>query len=291
MKKISLPILSIITFATAGISLMLRIISIFFFYDKIGYYQSGAILPIIANSLLAIALVFLLAASIFSINKKRKIAAPDKISQYAALLPLGALIFSAIRAITGSLEGSSVNKYCFFVSAILAAVFFALIYLKKQPFVATVYFGLAALAYIFFLWMHTYFDFFVPINSTDKIFHYLACAGALLLIFNEICACYNSVKPRFYCFSLFAAVITLWVGSISGLVGFISGAFEKYVTFDGDIFFAALAVYATVRLVMLVKSPEKLIDEEQEEATAEATEAEETTNNEETQENNANDGE
>ena len=294
MKKLSLPMLSIITLATAAVSLALRIVSLFFFYDKLGYYQRGAVLPITANIFLGLAIVFLLAASILFINKKRKIQVPDKISQYAALLPAGASIFTAIRAITGSLDGSSVNKYLFFLGALLSAVFFILIFIKKQPFTATVYFGLAALTYVFFLWMHAYFDFFVPINSTDKIFHYLACAGALLLIFSETCTCYGFVKPRLYFFSLFSSVVTLWVGSVSSLVGFLSGAFERYVTLDGDIFFATLAVYATVRLIMLSKAPEELIEEATEAEIAEETEntekTNEATNNEETQENNANDG-
>lgn len=293
MKKITFPILSIIAIATAAISVILRIISIFFFYDKLGYYQSGAPLPIIANIFLAIALVFLLAASIFSIDKRRKIQAPDKISQYAALLPAGALIFTAIRTIMGSLDGSTVNKFLFFISAILAAVFFILIFIKKQPFIATVYFGLAALVFVFFLWMHSYFDFFVPINSTDKIFHYLACAGGLLFIFGEICACYGSVNPRIYCFSIFTAVITLWVGAVPSLVGFFSNTFVKYVTFEGDVFFTALAIYATVRIVMLMKAPIELIPEtieaSIEKAEEKSEEAEE--KNEKTQESNTNDGE
>ena len=293
MKKITFPILSIIAIATAAISVILRIISIFFFYDKLGYYQSGAPLPIIANIFLAIALVFLLAASIFSIDKRRKIQAPDKISQYAALLPTGALIFTAIRAIMGSLDGSTVNKFLFFISAILAAVFFILIFIKKQPFIATVYFGLAALVFVFFLWMNSYFDFFVPINSTDKIFHYLACAGGLLFIFGEICACYGSVNPRIYCFSIFTAVITLWVGAVPSLVGFFSNTFVKYVTLEGDVFFTALAIYATVRIVMLMKAPIELIPETVEasiEKTEEKSEEAEE-KNEKAQESNTNDGE
>ena len=116
----------------------------------------------------------------------------------------------------------------------------------------------------------------------------------MLLIFSETCTCYGFVKPRLYFFSLFSSVVTLWVGSVSALVGFLSGAFERYVTLDGDVFFATLAVYATVRLIMLSKAPEELIEEVTEAETAEETEntekANEATNNEETQENNANDG-
>ena len=284
MKKLTLPILSIITLATAGISLALRIISLFFFYDKLGYYQNGAILPIASNIFLALALVLLLVASIFSIDKKRRIFAPDKISQYAALLPLGASIFTAIRAIMGSLDASPVNKFLFLISSALAGVFFILIYLKKQPFIPAVYFGLGAIIHVFLLWFHSYFDFRTPLNSTDKIFYYLACAGAILFIFEEICVCFGEVRARLYYFSLFASVIILWVASVSALVGYAFGVIEKYFTLDGDIFFITLAIYATTRLIMLAKSPNWLIVDKNDESKEEAAQ-EETTINEE--ENNA----
>ena len=255
MKRLSLRILSIIAVASAAISLALRIISLFFFYDKIGYYQTGAPLPIIANILFGASIAFFLIAAIFSVSKEEKITAPNKIAQYASLLPMGAIIFHVIRILMGSFNDTAVNKYVMLLSGVAAAVFFFLLYFAKQPNLATIYCGLGALIYVFFNWVFAYFDFFIPLNSTDKIFFYIACAGAILFIFNEICACYGTVRSRFYYFSLFSAIITLCVGSVASLVGFACGLFKSYITLEADIFLLSLLIYATVRLITLLRAP------------------------------------
>ena len=48
----SLVALSLAVLATAG-----RLFSLLFFYDRIGYYQSGAILPIASNILFAASVI------------------------------------------------------------------------------------------------------------------------------------------------------------------------------------------------------------------------------------------
>lgn len=281
MKKISIPMLSIATGATAAVSLILRIICLFFFYDKIGYYQTGAILPIIANSLLAISIIFFLIASIFSINKKQSIEPTSKASQFAALLPMGAAIFRLIRMLTTPFNDITVNKYLMMASALVTVIFFFLIaYAKKNLKAVTFYFGIGALLYVTLCWMFAYFDFAIPINSIDKTFFYVACAGAIIFIFNEMCACYGFVRPRFYYFSLFTSIIVLSVGSISAIIGYVCNIFKAYITLEADIFFIALLIYAITRLIDAQKS--KIIVEPINENG---------NNNEETQESVANDSE
>ena len=263
MKKnsspISIPIsiqtLSIITGITAAISFVLRIISLFFFYDDVGYYKTGAILPIISNTLIALSLIFILFAAIFSIDKKQSVEPTSKLSQYAALLPMGAAVFHLLRAFTTPFNDTFVNKYLFALSAIAAVVFFFLIFFAKKSLKnITFYVGVGALLYVTLCWMFTYFDFFVPINSTDKTFFYLASASALLFIFNEMCACYGFVRARFYYFSLFGAIIVLGVSSISAVIGYFCGIIKAYITLEADIFFIALLIYAITRLIDAQKS-------------------------------------
>ena len=100
MKKISIPMLSLIAGVSAFVSLALRIVCLFFFYDDLGYYKSGAVLPMIANIIFGASIVFLFVASLICIDKKQRIMPTAKISQYAALLPMGALIFHVIRIFT-----------------------------------------------------------------------------------------------------------------------------------------------------------------------------------------------
>ena len=276
MKKISIPILSIITGVSAALLLSLRIICLFFFYDDIGYYKSNTVLPIISNILFGLTLIFFLVTAIFSIDKKQSIEKVSKLSQYASLLPMGALIYQMIQAFMPTFNDTNVNKYLFALSAAVAAVFFFLLSFTKEKYrTVTFYLGIGALLYVFLCWMVAYFDFFTPINSTDKVFFYLACAGAVIFIFNEMCACYGFVRARFYYFSLFSSITVLAVSSISAIVGYACGILRSRITLEADIFFAALLIYAITRLIDAQQS-KAIIEEAQEET--EAT-------NEETQEN------
>ena len=287
MKKLSIPILSIIAGACATLSLLLRVICLFLYHDDIGYYTSGAALPIIGNTLLGLTLVFILIASIFSISKSQSIEPLGKFSQYTALLPMGALIYQVVQIFVGRFNDSIVNKFLLAIIAIVATVFFFILSLGGKKYkTATFYLGISALLYVFFSWMTGYFDFVTPINSTDKIFFYLACSGAVIFIFNEMCACYGSVRARFYYFSLLTSVTVLTASSVSAIIGYTFGIFKTTITLEADIFFVALLVYAIARLVDAQKS--KLIVKDAEEKTENP---EESTNNEETQENVTDDSE
>ena len=287
MKKISISILSIITGSAALLLLLLRVVCLFLFHDDIGYYTSGAVLPIIANTLFGITLAFLLFAVIFSINKSQSIEPLGKFSQYAALLPMGALIYHIIQMFIAQFNDSVVNKFLFAICAIAASVFFFLLSLGgKKHKTVTFYFGMGALLYVFFCWMKAYFDFATPINSTDKIFFYLSCAGAVIFIFNEMCACYGFVRAKFYYFSLFSAITVLAVSSMSAIVGYIFGIFKTTLTLESDIFFTALLIYAIARLIDAQKSRLTENNTEQADSITETPK-----NNEETQENVADDSE
>ena len=78
MKKISISTLSIIAGVSAFLSLALRIICLFFFYDDIGYYKVGAVLPIIANIIFAVSIVGVFFLSMLCIDKKQKVMPTTK---------------------------------------------------------------------------------------------------------------------------------------------------------------------------------------------------------------------
>lgn len=282
MKKLTIPILSVIASIGATVALGLRIICLFFFYDDTGYYQTGAILPIIANVIFAILIVFVAVTAILSTYKDKSVELPSKLSQYAAVLPIGALIFRITRIFTPVFNDTSVNKFLMLFGAITASAFFFFIFLAKKKYKnITFYLGIGALVYVFLCWMYSYFDFSIPINSTDKIFFYLGCAGAILFIFNEMCAIYGSVKSKFYYFSLFTAIITLSVSSVSAIVGYVFGLFRAYISLDADIFFAALLVYAVTRLIDAQKSKTVIAEaaEEENELSAEGSATDEAEEN------------
>lgn len=289
MKKLSLLPLAIASGACAVASTALRAVSLFLFYDKnLGYYQSHPI-PIIANLLFALSIVFFGVAAIFLIKKNEKVDIPSKATGAVAILPIGALLLHAISQFVSTSKNGipSLNANMSFaeklvamipflitVFAALSIAFFVLVSViafKKKPITAIAYVGLIPLIYVILLWANTHFEFNIPLNSTNKIFFYLACASALLFIYNEIAtSCRLMIRSRFYYFSLFAAIITLSTASIPSVIAYLAGGLGEYYSLEGDIFFISLLLYATVRLITLLVANRKA--SEAEEATEEVAE-------------------
>ena len=244
----SIIALALTVLATAG-----RLCSLLFFYDKIGYYQRGAVLPVISNILFAASVIFFVTAALVWLKPAKTVALPKKSVGYVALLPAIALaacaVFSVDRAIAPELNIISLLS---FLLAVAGAVFFASLLFCRQPSVISVLTGVAAILWLAFSWLRSYRDFTIPMNSPDKLFFNLGCIGAALFVFSEIRAIYGMPRPRFYYFSISTAILTLAVSSIPSLIGNACGIFASYsLTFE-DIFFLALLIYAIVRLLTLV---------------------------------------
>ena len=255
MKKLSIKQISVITGVLILISFILRIISLFNFHEYSGYYQNGAILPIISNVVFTVSIIFALIATILGVKKDQKISLPSNIASYCALIPMVAAVFHVINIFTSPYNDTAVNKYLMIAACIITAAYFLTIFLSKANKTFTVYLGIGAAIYVFLNWIFVYFNFASPINSIDRIFFYFACAGAILFIFNEICACFNFVKPKFYFFSTFCAILTISVSSLSALIAY--GEISAYSWLEADSFLVALMIYATARLVTMLITKEK----------------------------------
>ena len=244
----SLIALGLTLLATTG-----RLCSLLFFYDRIGYYKSGAILPILSNILFAVSVVFFGVAAITMLKPEKTIAIPTKPMGYAALLPAFALATYAV-ATLGSVMSPELNIVALLsvLFAIIGAVFFVSLTFCRQPSVLSVFTGIGAIAWLAISWFNSYRDFTVPMNSPDKLFFHFGCIGATLFVFSEIRTVYGMSRPRFYYFSLFTAILSLAVSSIPSLIGNACGVFASYSLTLEDFFFLALFVYAVARLLALV---------------------------------------
>ena len=255
MKKFSIKQISLIAGILATVSFILRIISLLSFHEYSGYYQKDAIVPIISNTVFAISIIFALVATMVFVKKDHHITLPSNISNYCAIIPIATAIFHISRILTLPYNDLAVNKYLMIITCVLFAAYFLMIFINKVKETVTVYLGIGACFYIFLNWVFVYFNFASPINSIDRIFFYLACAGAILFIFNEICACFGCVKPKFYFFSLFCAIITISVSSLSSVIA--SGEISAYTWLESDISLLSVMIYAIVRLVTMLFKKEK----------------------------------
>ena len=265
-------VFSLVALALSGLAAAGRLFSLLFFYDRIGYYQSGAFLPIASNTLYAASVVFFGVAAIFLIKPSKVIATPTGSIRYVSLVPALALavyvVSSLGRIVTPEPDTISTISI---ILAIIGAVFFASLAFCRQPSVITVLTGIGAIFWLAIAWLRSYRDFTIPMNSPDKLFFHLGCLGATLFIFSEIRAMYGLPRPRFYYFSIYTAILTLAVSSIPSLIGNACNIFASYSLQFEDIFFLSLFFYAVVRLLTIVSgnTDEAVSQDKNEESTEE----------------------
>ncbi len=246
-------IFSIIALVLTALSTAGRLCSLLFFYDRIGYYQSGALLPVVSNILFAASVVFFAIAAIVWLKPAKTVAVPQKAAGYVALLPAIALaacaVFSLDRVMYPELNILALMNV---LLAAVGAVFFASLLFCRQPSLLSVFTGVGTILWLALSWLRSYRDFTIPMNSPDKLFFNLGCIGAVLFVFSELRAIYGMPRPRFYYFSISTAILTLAVSSIPSLIGNACGIFASYSLTLEDFFFLALLAYAIVRLLTLV---------------------------------------
>lgn len=250
---------SLIAIFCAALSATLRTLSLFFFYDKIGYYQTGAILPTVSSILFVAAIVFFAISARFLIKPAKEISAPSPVERAAALIPMGAMIAELIglaAALVKALPDKQVKWYdmLLLVFGAIAVVFFASIAFSKQPSVLTSLTGVAFLVWLALTWISSYLDFTVPMNSPDKLFFQFGAVGAALLVFSELRALFRIPQLKTYYFSFFTGILTVAVSSIPDIIGHFSGLFASYSLLGKDLVLLALLVYAVVRLICVSRS-------------------------------------
>ena len=241
-------IFTLIALALALTATVLRLVCLLSFYDKIGYYQRGAIVPIISNVFYALSLVFFAFAARFLLKPATCEEALKKPAKLAAILPLGATIFYLCDHIM--IGGASHAWYdvLLLICGVISVVFFASLVFSSQPSTLTALTGVGCIIWFAAAAMKSYLDFFVPMNSPDKLFFQLGAVGAMLLVFAELRAIYRMPMPRVYLFGFFTGIFAICVSAIPSLVAYSCDVFASYTLADEDIVMLALAIYGAVRL-------------------------------------------
>ncbi len=269
--------------ATLAITLLvtvLRTIALLFFYDKeIGYYFiSGSALPIVANVLYAVAVIFFAISAFLLLKPTDEVKAPNQTAKFVAFVPVATLAiylisclikaFNWIKTYTvqtlidifmdSNLAGMTVTRLDIIflglgiVFSAVSIVFFVLFAIKKNPTKLLANCGVGLIIFIAVMWIDSYLDFYIPMNSPDKLFFHFGCIGAALLIVAELRAIYGISKPKFYYFSLFTAILALASSSIPYTIANFAGIFKKYTVEYENLFFLGLLIYAIVRAITLM---------------------------------------
>lgn len=252
-------LITVIALALSALSLLLRTLSVLFFFDSnIGYYSVGAVLPIILSIFLALFIVALAICAIFLVDRNGMIASPSRLPCYTASLVALALIFHIIDLAVDSAANGFGNMYDLLtlIAAIASAAFFLIVSFSKDHGNTTAILGTGFILWLALVWMSSYSDFTVPMNSPHKIFFHLGCIGASLLTVGELRTVYGISKPRFYCFSLWCSLLLLASSAIPSVLGAFLGIYTDTVAHENYVLIA-LFVYACVRAVELIARKDK----------------------------------
>ncbi len=248
LKKIFM--LTLISSAT--ISCILRTISMLFFYDSnIGYFSSGAVLPVISTLFLIISVCSLIPLSYFAFKNGEKTvveptATPTMI--VAAILP--SLSF-ALLAVSDIISNGGVAAI---LLDVIASAFFATSISKINKYLK-VGFGFFVIVRLALLIYKTHFNWTIPSNAPDKILFLIACGVAVLFISQELKCFSLSSKPALYLFSASATVIIAITSSISTLVASYAGIIKGTGGLNAESYIIlTVAIYAAIRATVAYKA-------------------------------------
>ncbi len=270
--KRALRIYGISALSAAFACVILRLIGTLFFFDvDIGYYQSGQIVPIIANILPAIAAI---ASIVFCLISRIKIAPvspfENKYTKYgSAVAAVGFAIFAVTYALSlaeyselyGALPFSyllclicSVGACAFFTLKTFRAVNSDILYLLT---------GLLAIIWCVLQLAECYFDTFVQMNSPIKLVFQFACLCAMLLTVNEMRIGLESKRNGFHLLSATLATIFLPMSAIPSIICYLTDNMPtSYVLFFPDCVMLLLSVFAVTRLVQMCFGKEAAVPSE-----------------------------
>lgn len=253
-NKRILPTSAILAFVLAAIGTALRALNLAFFYDAdIGYYKSGAPLPIIMNVFFIASVGAFLAVGIISQTHgaySRSIESPKFLKYPSSFTAIAFLVFALSDFVA---KDSGVLDLVIGVSSLLSAAYFALFFFKKT----SEYRALLALCPV--IWCAsvigiTYFDIETQMNSPHKILLHITCIACMLYFVSEARVISDRIKKKTYFFLLFSALFFTAVSSIPSLI-FNTFAIESHLSYNARFF--ALFVYLAFRTVSTLTSKEQ----------------------------------
>ncbi len=237
------------------ISIVLRTLSLLFFYDKeIGYYKLGAVLPAISNIFIVLALMLIAAGSFFLTNNSELTREKDKgiaikISSALCVLASAFFVIISVYLMTSLTVAPSLKIFIFFAASFFSAVYFLANLLPMKAELQAIS-SVAIVIFLVYTLGASYFDAFLQMNSPNKIFLHLACIATMCFFLSEARALLGKTRKKLYLFFLCASTLIGGSTSIPTIIAYHSGALLNYDYILSDYAILALWIYIAVRLVL-----------------------------------------
>ena len=286
--KKALQIWGITAAIVSVVSAVLRLLSILFFYDaNIGYYKSGAILPIIAQVLPAIAVITALVFSVVP-NLRPTPEVNDNCKKIKAVAIFPAAGFSGytvvyfiklaeyLRGLDVIIIKNIMWDMIIALALVGASAFFWLIFLDKKVgstlYAAT---GLCVIVSAVYFLAGSYFDSLVQMNAPNKVVFQFAVLAMMLLTVNELRIGQEEKRPMFHLFSATAASIYMATSAVPSIIcSFIGKMPLNYSLLFEDGILLFFAVFAIVRVFSLCFVQDSVVKKDITEGSEHSQEAE-----------------
>ena len=267
-SKTALGIYGAVSLFLAVACAALRSLSMLFFYDKeIGYYQSGAVLPIVLNIFLILSVALPTLCYVIEALRLQPRYIDASPSRFFAALPALALCaFSVLQAmgLKAQLEEiylsteklslyAKLSPVLLLVASICGFIFFAMAMFNCSTVVIpSVLTGILTVIWFVMATAEAYFDIYVQMNAPNKIVFMLGALSATLLTVNEMRRGLSKRKPAFHLLGATLTTIFTLTSAIPSLVCYLTGNMPlNYNLAVYDIVLLCVGIYSLARLISL----------------------------------------
>ena len=122
---------------------------------------------------------------------------------------------------------------------------------KKDP-TAKVILCFLVIGALIYILAKTYFDVYVPMNSSGKILIHMACISAMFFFITQARIYLGLLKPSFYLFSLSATIFLSGTYAIPSIYALTAKIYKGYTYLFFDIAILAVFVFALSKLVIML---------------------------------------
>ena len=231
-----------------AVAVLLRTLNLFLFYEAdIGYYQHGAVLPVVLRVRLLLATVLF---AVLAFGMEAPLSPQRHTATSAVAFAVGATFaITALLRYCASAPEMSRPAIFLFLTGGLSAIYFILFALRKLPAPAALITGFGAILWFGCILVSSYFDVYVAMNAPIKLALLLACLGGMLLLLAEMRHVCAAQKKRFYFFALSSATLYLCTSSIPSLIADVAGLLPARDLAFADLPCLALGMFGIIRLL------------------------------------------
>lgn len=267
----ALFIYGVAALGATALCVLLRTLSLFLAFDtNIGYYKSGAVLPIILNVLTVLAVIaafaFCFVPKLSIVPNEPHLTKPVRLSAIFPAVGFAAYAFVYFSWLMDYLRFYPTLPLTYVITAIAtvgACAFFACAALRKSNGdIVFVLLGILTVVWLVLTLAECYFDTLVQMNSPNKLVFQFACLGGLLLTVNEMRVGLDVKRKGFHLFAASVALLFLFTSSVPSIIGYVAKKMPiSYSLLYSDAVFLMLAVFAAVRLAQMCFAEPAPVDE------------------------------